>query len=152
MKISTRFRYGLRALIEIALHYGEEPIKRKEIVSNQNLSDSYVENILLRLKNNGIIISTRGANGGYILCKHPQDISLWEIARALEGSLTPIDCLENEMICNNQEKCPTYDIWNGLYQLRKKYFENIKLVYLLKNSKKTTTKQSKNQINLSCYL
>ena len=114
MKLSTNCRYGIRALLEIARHYGEPPVKRREIAHNQAISSSYLENILLTLKNNNFINSIRGAHGGYILTRAPDKINLFEIFSALEGSLAPVACLDNPLSCRRFDDCVTRSVWQEL--------------------------------------
>ena len=114
MKLSTKSRYGLRAIIEIAKSYGAQPAKRKIVASNQEISDSYLENILIVLKNNRIIDTTRGINGGYILSRPPKDITVLEIVDALEGPLDLVDCVSSNTICSKTETCAARTIWKEL--------------------------------------
>jgi Rrf2 family protein len=111
MKISTRCRYGSRALLEIARTYGQAPAKRKDMSRSQNVSGSYLENILISLKSAGIIDTIRGAHGGYILTRAPSRISLLDVANALEGSLSPVECLDDSAVCKRTGRCVTQDVW-----------------------------------------
>ena len=103
MKLSTKSRYGLRAVIEIAKTYGSAPAKRKSVASNQGISDSYLENILIVLKNNRIIETTRGVNGGYILSRSPKEITILEIVNSLEGPLDLVECVSSNATCSKTE-------------------------------------------------
>ncbi len=114
MKLSTNCRYGIRALLEIARHYGELPVKRKEIARNQEISLSYLENILLMLKSNNLVDSIRGAHGGYILTRAPDKINLYDIFKALEGVLAPVSCLTNPLSCGRFDGCVTRSVWQEL--------------------------------------
>ncbi|PGS50034.1 cysteine metabolism transcriptional regulator CymR [Bacillus sp. AFS041924] len=96
MKISTKGRYGLTVMIELAKRYCDKPISLKSIAKAQNLSEHYLEQIISLLRNAGLVKSIRGAYGGYILTKEPNDISAGEVITALEGSLSPIENLEDE--------------------------------------------------------
>lgn len=111
MKLSTKARYGLRAVIEIARQFGGTPSKRKDIASAQDISDSYLENILIVLKNSKIIETTRGVNGGYILSRHPSKISVLEVVTTLEGPLNLVDCVDKPESCKKSDCCCTRDIW-----------------------------------------
>lgn len=114
MKLSTKSRYGLRAVMEIAKVYGAAPAKRKNIAASQEISDSYLENILIVLKNCRIIETSRGINGGYILCRSPKDISVLEIVTALEGPLDLVDCVGAEKACMKSQTCATRTVWKEL--------------------------------------
>ena len=114
MKLSTKSRYGLRAAVEIAKSYGSGPAKRKNIAAAQDISDSYLENILIVLKNCRIIETSRGVNGGYVLCRSPKDISVLEIVNALEGPLDLVDCVASEKACLKTKTCATRTVWKEL--------------------------------------
>ena len=114
MKLSTKSRYGIRAVIEIAKSYGAQPAKRKIVAGNQEISDSYLENILIVLKNNRIIDTTRGVNGGYILSRPPKEITILEIVDALEGPLDLVECLGLKTTCSKTESCAARTIWKEL--------------------------------------
>lgn len=114
MKLSTKTRYGLRAVVEMAKWYGMAPAKRKEIAKAQGLSDSYLENILIILKNSRIVGTTRGANGGYVLTRSPEQITVLEVINALEGTLELVDCVADEMSCDRTETCVERTVWREL--------------------------------------
>ena len=111
MKLSTKSRYGLRAVIEIAKTYGSSPAKRKNVAANQGISDSYLENILIVLKNNRIIETTRGVNGGYVLSRSPREITVLDVVNSLEGPLDLVDCVTSGSVCAKTETCATRTIW-----------------------------------------
>jgi Rrf2 family protein len=116
MKISTKGRYGTRAILEIARRYGQSPIKRSEIAESQSVPDSYLENILIALKKAGLIRTIRGAHGGYQLAKSPDDISVLDIVEVLEGTIVPVSCIEeNRSDCIRNGRCVTRQIWNEMY-------------------------------------
>jgi Rrf2 family protein len=103
MKLSAKARYRLRAITEIAKSYGGAPAKRKDIAEKQGLSDSYLENILIVLKNIRLIETTRGSNGGYVLCRPPSQISVLEIVEALEGQLDLVECVFSAKSCEKSD-------------------------------------------------
>lgn len=113
MKFSTKTRYGLRAVLEIARN-GDCPLKRKEIAAIQEVSDSYLENILIVLKSNRIIETIRGANGGYVLSRSPSQITVMEIVEALEGPLDLVECTFSPSVCRKSDQCITRSIWKEL--------------------------------------
>ncbi|MFP4418019.1 MAG: RrF2 family transcriptional regulator [Chitinispirillaceae bacterium] len=127
MKLSTKCRYGARALVEIALHFGDTPAKRKDIAAIQGLSDSYLENILITLKTAGIIETVRGAKGGYILARLPERITLFDIVTALEGSLSLVDCLDKPDSCSKIDTCVTRDVWRRVQEAEEEVLRNTTL-------------------------
>lgn len=132
MKFSTKARYGLRAVIEIAKSYGSDiPAKRKDIAANQGISDSYLENILIVLKNAGIIETTRGANGGYILCRDPAQISVLEIVTTLEGPLDLVDCVSKPSACMKSSSCSAHCLWKEISDNLKSMLEKKSLKDML---------------------
>jgi Rrf2 family protein len=131
LKLSTKSRYGTRAIIEIAKGYGKAPVKRKDIVKSQGLSGSYLENILIVLKNSGILETIRGAQGGYVLKRPPCEIDLYEIVRVLEGSLVPVECLENFAVCGKTATCQARRAWKDLMDAQEKVLRSITLQQLL---------------------
>lgn len=131
MKLSTKSRYGLRAVIEIAKSYGSTPAKRKIVASSQGISDSYLENILIVLKNSRIIETTRGVNGGYILSRAPKDISVLEVIDALEGPIDIVDCVSSSGICSKTDTCAARTIWKELADSWKSILGNLTLQDLI---------------------
>ncbi len=127
MKLSTRARYGLRALLDIALHGGKRPVLLSEIALRQGISKSYLEQIILSLQASGFIISIRGKGGGFILAKPPQEISLLEVVRALEGPISLVDCVENPSICPRKESCATTLLWQRLKEALERELEGLTL-------------------------
>ena len=111
MKLSTRSRYGLRALLELALHYGEGPIQLKKIAKNQQISLQYLEQLIRPLLAAGFIKSIRGVNGGIWLSKSPSMIKLGAIIEHLEGKMAPVECVTDPNVCGRSENCVTRDIW-----------------------------------------
>jgi len=114
MKLSTKCRYGLRAVVEIANRYRQGSVKRKEIVKNQDISDSYLENILIILKSNHIIETNRGINGGYVLARAPSAITVLDIVTAIEGKFSLVECLNQPDRCDMVQKCVTRTVWQEL--------------------------------------
>ena len=114
MKLSTRTRYGCRAMVELALNYGEGTMSLQEIASRQDISVKYLDQILAPLKTAGLIRSIRGARGGHVLARDPSTISLSDIVHVLEGSLAPVDCVDAPELCPRSTFCVTRDIWKEL--------------------------------------
>ena len=136
MKLSTKCRYGLRAVLDIARRYGKTPSKRKDIAKREGLSSSYLENILLVLRNRKIVETTRGVNGGYILSRKPSEITVFDIANALEGPLCVVDCVEKPKGCEKSGECITRLVWCEVAEAIKKVLESITLQELLDKEKK----------------
>ena len=114
MRLSTRGRYGTRALLELALHQGEEPVLLRDIAKRQQISLSYLEHLITPLIGGGIVRSTKGPRGGVSLAKTPEEIKLSEVIQLLEGSVAPAECVNNPGICNRSEFCVTRDVWGEL--------------------------------------
>ncbi|MBN2035684.1 MAG: Rrf2 family transcriptional regulator [Chitinispirillaceae bacterium] len=131
MKLSTKCRYGLRAAVAIAKRYGKSPAKRKEIAKNEGLSSSYLENILLVLRNHKIVETNRGVKGGYILCRKPSEITAYEVINALDGPLSIVDCVEKPGGCGRTKKCVTHFVWCELAESMRGILANITLQDLI---------------------
>ena len=111
MKMSTKGRYGVRLMIDLALHSGEGPVLLKDIAQRQGISEKYLWSLINPLKTVGLVRSIRGARGGYQLAKEPAEISLKDIMRVLEGPLCLVDCVENPSSCKRSPTCITRDVW-----------------------------------------
>ena len=114
MKLSTKGRYGTRALLELALHQGEGPILLKDIAQWQQIPLQYLEHVIAPLIAGGIIRSTRGAKGGVSLVRSPEQVKLSEVIQLLEGSLALVDCVNNPEACDRSDSCVTRDIWGEM--------------------------------------
>jgi Rrf2 family transcriptional regulator, cysteine metabolism repressor len=114
LKLSTRSRYGVRALLDIAVHSSEEPVRLKEIASRQEVSLSYLEHIIGPLISGGILRSTRGPGGGISLLRKPEDIPLREVMSLLEGPLSAADCVLHPEVCARADLCATRGLWSEL--------------------------------------
>jgi Rrf2 family protein len=111
MKISTRSRYGLRLMLDLAEHHGEGPIFLKDIARRQDISVKYLSQIIMPLKARGLVNSFRGAHGGYVLPRLPEAITLREIVEALEGELELVACVSDTSQCKRSEICATQGVW-----------------------------------------
>ncbi|HOM60986.1 MAG TPA: Rrf2 family transcriptional regulator [Anaerohalosphaeraceae bacterium] len=114
MKLSSRTRYGIRAMLELAFEYGKKPLQIKSIADRENISNKYLEQLIAMLKSAGLVRSVRGPRGGYMLAKPPQEISLKDIFVTLEGPITPVDCLKHSEFTPNCTDCATRQIWNEI--------------------------------------
>ena len=138
MKLSTRTRYGTRALLELALREteGESPVFLKDIAKSQELSLPYLEHLIAPLVSGGIIRSTKGPKGGIALTKRPEDINMKEIAYLLEGSLAPVDCVDCAETCDRSTLCVTREIWGQMKDAMDNVLECTTLKNLVENQKK----------------
>ena len=128
MKISTKGRYALRMLLELALHQEDGFIALKDIAESQSISKKYLEQIVPLLSRAGLLKTNRGYQGGYMLDKHPDAYTVGEILRVIEGNLAPIPCLEHpENACARAEQCMTLYVWEGLYKTINEYVDGITL-------------------------
>jgi Rrf2 family transcriptional regulator, cysteine metabolism repressor len=121
MKLSTRTRYGMRALVDLAMCSTSQPVQLKDIAERQQISLSYLEHLVIPLISAGFIKSLRGAKGGIVLAKTPQEIRLNEVLEVLEGPLAPVDCLKDAKSCQRSGMCATQDLWNEM----KEAMENV---------------------------
>ena len=114
MKLSTKGRYGLKAMFQLAIYKNEGPVSLKTIASKQNISEQYLEQIFSSLKKSGLVKSVRGAQGGYLLGKEPKDITVGDILIVLEGPVSLSDCVLDEDVCENSGKCVTKVVWEKI--------------------------------------
>jgi Rrf2 family cysteine metabolism transcriptional repressor len=114
MKLTTKGRYGTRALLDIALHSQDGPVTLKEIARRQQIPLSYLEHLISPLVEGGVIRSTRGVGGGVALARSPGEIRLSEVIGLLENSTALADCVDNPQVCSRSEFCATRDIWREL--------------------------------------
>lgn len=113
MKISTRGRYGIRLMLSLALHYNKGHIPLRAIAKQQDISEKYLEQIINPLTKAGFTMSFRGAQGGYSLAMAPNQITVGAILRVLEGSLSPVDCLDNND-CSRIDSCASLSLWQKM--------------------------------------
>ena len=111
MKLSTRGRYGTRALLDLARHFENSPVPLKDIALRQEISRHYLEHLMIPLISAGIVRSTRGARGGLQLARPPREIKLSEVVPLLEGAIIPVDCLSNPESCPHHDLCAARDVW-----------------------------------------
>lgn len=132
MKISTKGRYALRMLLDLAEHRAEGYVALRDIAERQQISKKYLEQIIPILNRSDILLANRGFQGGYRLAKEPDEYTIGEILRLTEGSLAPVACLEREKDeCERAETCVTLPVWKGLYQVINEYLDGITLQDLL---------------------
>ncbi len=132
MKISTKGRYALRVMLDLAINNTGEYIPLKEVSKRQGITVKYLEQIIPQLKKAGFLKSTRGNSGGYKLAKEPKAYVVGDILRTMEGSLAPVSCLEDEEnMCAMSDVCTTLSFWKGLEKVITDYVDNITLQDLL---------------------
>ena len=136
MKLSTRTRYGTRALLELALRAGEGPVFLKDIAKSQQISLPYLEHLVTPLISGGIIRSTKGPRGGITLARKPEDINLKEITNLLEGSLAPVECVDHADVCDRSGLCVTREVWGKLKEAIDEVLEKTTLKDLVDRQKK----------------
>lgn len=128
MKISTKGRYALRMMLDLALHQADGYISLKDIAERQNISKKYLEQIIPLLNRSGFLRTSRGYQGGYMLAGAASEYTVGSILRLTEGSLAPVACLEYDVIdCPRQEDCLTLPVWKGLYKAINDYVDSITL-------------------------
>lgn len=136
MKLSTRTRYGMRAVIELAQHEEKRPLQLKAIAERQDISVKYLEQLMSMLRSSGLLRSIRGAKGGYILARPPEQINLSEIFRCLEGPVTTAECTENGDYCERSADCVAREVWIEVEAAIQKILRSITLADLVKRAKK----------------
>src|SRR5512139_1822464 len=127
MKISTKVRYGVRAMLELASHYGKGPIDLKAIAKKEDISLKYLEQVVIPLRTAGLVKSVRGSKGGYSLAKSPSEISLKDVIEVLEGPIRLVDCLADPKICRKIQSCVTREIWNEATDAINRVFGSVTL-------------------------
>lgn len=138
MKLSTKGRYGLRALIDLAQYSEAEPIPISSISVRQGISERYLEQLMAKMKKAGLVKSIRGAGGGYVLAKDTKDISVGDVLRALEGKLEPAECaaFHPDETCEAAGGCVTKYVWQKINESINQTVDEIKLFTLVEESKK----------------
>ena len=132
MKITTKCRYGTKAIIEIAKNHNVKPTTRKDIALNQNIPDSYLENILIDLKKSGIIRSIRGMRGGFVLNRPPDEITLLDIFKVLKKSITPVGCIKDPSLCCCTDFCVTRPVWIRMHAAQEEVLSSFSIQELIK--------------------
>lgn len=126
--ISTKGRYAIRILLDLAEHNNGSYIPMKEVAARQDISLKYIEKIMPSLKAAGLIDSVHGIGGGYKLTRDPDQYTLWDILSVAEGDLAPVSCLsDGAPVCNRAAECRTLPVWENYYALTRKYFSGITL-------------------------
>ena len=142
MKLSTRMRYGTRALTELAMVWPDKNLSTKEMAERQDISFKYLEQIMTPLRAAGVINSTRGRHGGFSLARPPEDIRLIEVYEVLEGSPAPVDCVDHPEHCTMEDICPSHDVWVKMRNSLQEILEETTLRDLAENKKEKTGDRS----------
>lgn len=136
MLVSTRGRYALRVLIDLAEHDDGKSIPMKDVAERQGISLKYLERILPVLTQNKLIKGTHGKGGGYRLSRAPEEYTVGELLRLTEGNLAPVSCLENGAEpCERSAECRTIGMWAGFYKLTNEYFDSITIADLMRTDR-----------------
>jgi len=127
VKLSTKGRYSLRAMLDLAVHFGQGQIRIKDISARQQISARYLEQLFIPLRKAGLVRSLRGAGGGFTLAKPPSEIPLSEIIRVAEGSVVPVRCVDKPKLCPQSDVCITRNIWTEMGRAISKVLESTTL-------------------------
>jgi Rrf2 family protein len=136
MKLSTKGRYGTRALLDLALHRAEGPVLLKDIAERQQISLWYLEHLIAPLIAGGIVRSSRGTKGGVWLAQPPEQIKLSTVIQLLEGSVAPVECVNDPAICSRSELCVTRDLWTKIKRAINGVLESTTLQDLVEEQKR----------------
>ena len=131
MRLSTKGCYGLRAMIELALKFGEGPILMRAIAERQGISRKYLHALLTSLRSAGLVRSVRGSGGGYVLARAPSQIKISEVVQVLEGSLSFADCVQDQTVCGRSDGCVGRDLWQEMSMVVEKLLGSITLADLV---------------------
>ncbi|MCH5185711.1 MAG: RrF2 family transcriptional regulator [Oscillospiraceae bacterium] len=136
MKISTKGRYALRMMVDIAMNGENDNVSIKDVAQRNNISIKYLEQIVNLLSKRGFLKSTRGPQGGYRLSKPPEQYTIGDILRITEGNMAPVSCLEDdENMCERAGKCETLWIWEEFYHVINEFMDSVTLEDIVKKAK-----------------
>ena len=136
MRISTKIRYGTRAMVELASHYGEGPIELREVAKNENISLKYLEQVIIPLRSAGLVKSVRGSKGGYSLAKPPSEICISDLVEILEGPVYLVECLRDPKACQRSSICVSRDIWEEVSDGINRIFHSVTLEDMVNRKRK----------------
>jgi Rrf2 family cysteine metabolism transcriptional repressor len=135
LKLSTRGRYGVRLMLDLALHVGQGPVPLHDIARRQDISEKYLGHLIPPLRDAGLIRSSRGANGGYVLGKPPSGITIKDILTVLEGRICLVDCVSNPSFCTRSRNCVPRDIWRDVSETISRAFNSFTLEKMIEKQK-----------------
>lgn len=130
-----RSDYGARAVIDLARHYNQGPIQSADIAVRQAIPEAYLEQLMTALRKSGLVRSTRGPHGGHELARHPSEITFGEVIAALEGPLTPLDCLEDAGACVLSRTCGMRDVWQEVMTVTRQILDSTTIEELAERQK-----------------
>ena len=139
MKIPMRVDYGVRALIELALHYGQGSVQTADIAHSQEIPEAYLDQLMSTLHKYGFVVSRRGPQGGHRLAMDPQDINLYMVMSTLDGNLSPIDCLISPTDCVFSDTCAQQEVWKSVEEAVEEVLRNIKISDLVQRNRVLAT-------------
>lgn len=132
MKISTKGRYALRLMLDLAIQPGDSAVPLRDVAERQEISDKCLEQIVTQLARGGLVRSVRGAGGGYLLTRTPEEYTVGEILRQLEGNLAPVSCVSGGGCCGRADRCVTLEVWQQIQDAVDGVVDNITLADLVK--------------------
>ena len=147
MKINTKVRYGLRAILQIAAGYGGDPVPVSSIAKSQEISGKYLEQVVGTLRRADLIRSRKGVKGGYTLTRDPADINLWEIINALDQHTSLVDCVLEPEVCERSDACLTRSIWTLLSACMKEFWSSFTLADLIRTMHEQGDSQLQNLVS-----
>jgi len=127
MKLSTKGRYGTRAMLDLVMHRDSGPANVKEIAERQGVSPRYLEHLMVRLASSGLVRSVRGRSGGFVLSRRASEITLAEIVEVLEGRISMVECVAEPDVCDRASFCATREVWDGVSQCISRYLSEMTL-------------------------
>ena len=148
MRLSTRGHYGLKAMFDMAQHYGADPIPLKMVAERQSISEHYLEQLIAALRKSGLVKSVRGAQGGYKLARPPGEIQVGEIIRVLEGTIAPVECVSEFKVaeCDQADFCITRTVWKKVRDSIAQVLDSISLADMCRDEERN--RQSREEITL----
>lgn len=136
VKISTKGRYALRLMLDLALNGGDgKPVSLRDVSRRQRLSDKYLEQIVTPLSKAGLVRSVRGASGGYLLTRTPPEYTVGDILRPLEGDLAPVECATDAGFCERCDECVTVELWQEIHRAVSQVVDSVTLADLMERSR-----------------
>ena len=150
MKVSTKSRYGVAAMVDIAQQYGAGPVALRSVAERQQVSEHYLEQLMSNLRNAGFVRSIRGAQGGYVLARDPAAITVGDIVRAMEGPIAPVDCLladggKNNPYCNKSQDCIRRNIWLKMGESISEALDSISLASLCADAQRVNEEKERGE-------
>ena len=136
MKISTKGRYGVRILLDLALHEGNTPRMIRDISESQQISEKYISRLIIALRRANMVRSIRGAKGGFRLARKPEELTLLDIVEVMEGPLAIVDCVRSPEKCGRNGQCATREVWDRLNSGIREAMRKVTLADMIENSRR----------------